>query len=196
MTREEKAWGEFRSGDEGALKFIFNIYYNPLFNYGHKFTFDDYLIEDVIQDTFVKLWEDRSKINETGSVKNYIYKTFRRRLIRKLDYAPQVMAFPAAQDKIDFNIELGHDHQMISNERAKRIQQNLADALEKMLPRQREIIHLRYFEEMDFDEIADVMQLSTKATYKMLYRAIDTLKKHLPRFDYLVIIYLLNLSRR
>ncbi len=196
MTTEQEAWDEFRYGDEGALKFIFNTYYHLLFNYGHKFTPDDHIIEDVIQDLFVKLWADRSSIGQTASVKNYIYKAFRRRLIRKLDYAPKIMAFPAAEDKIQFDIELGHDHRMISSERTKRIQQNLALALEKMTPRQREIIHLRYFEELEFEEIADIMQLSAKATYKLLYRAIDALKKHLPKFDYLVILYLLDISRK
>jgi len=196
MTSEQKAWDEFRYGDERALKFIFNAYYELLFNYGHKFTPDDHLIEDVIQDLFVKLWIDREKINATNSVKNYIYKAFRRRLIRKLDYLPKIMAFPAMEEKIGFNIEPGHDHRMVSAERTKKIQENLATALGKMTPRQREVIHLRYFEEMDFNEIADVMQLSTKATYKLLYRAIDALKQHLPKFDYLLMLYLLNLSRK
>jgi RNA polymerase sigma factor (sigma-70 family) len=196
MTSEQKAWDDFRYGDEGSLKLIFNTYYNLLFNYGHKFTPDDHIIEDVIQDLFVKLWADRAAINDTESVKNYIYKAFRRRLIRKLDYAPKIMAFPVTEDKIHFDIEPGHDHRMINSERMLNIQSKLATALEKMTPRQREVIHLRYFEEMDFEEIADVMQLSTKATYKLLYRAIDTLKKNLPRFDYLVILYLLDLSRK
>lgn len=196
MTSEQKAWDEFRYGDEGALKIIFNTYYQLLFNYGHKFTPDDHIIEDVIQDLFVKLWTDRDRINATESVKNYIYKAFRRRLIRKLNYAPIIMAFPATEEKIAFDIELGHDHRIISSERTKKIQDNLAIALAKMTPRQREVIHLRYFEEMDYNEIADVMQLSTKATYKLLYRAIDALKEHLPRFDYLIIIYLLDFSRR
>ncbi|WP_342332761.1 sigma-70 family RNA polymerase sigma factor [Pedobacter sp. FW305-3-2-15-E-R2A2] len=196
MTTEQKAWDEFRYGDERALKFIFDTYYKLLFNYGHKFTPDDHIIEDVIQDLFVKLWVDKERINPTDSVKNYIYKAFRRRLIRKLDYAPRIMAFPATEEKIGFEIELGHDHRMISSERTIKIQHNLAIALGKMTPRQREVIHLRYFEEMDFNEIAEVMQLSTKATYKLLYRAIDALKQHLPRFDYLVILYLLDLSRK
>lgn len=196
ISDELKAWDEFRYGSETALKFIFDSYYTLLFNYGHKFTPDDHIIEDVIQDLFVKLWVDRDKINSTASVKNYIYKAFRRRLIRKLDYAPLIMAFPATEEKIHFDIEPGHDHRMISAERTKKIQHNLAIALEKMTSRQREVIHLRYFEEMEFDDIAEVMQLSTKDTYKLLYRAIDTLKKHLPRFDYLVILYLLDLQRK
>ncbi len=79
ISDEQKAWDEFRYGSETALKFIFNSYYNLLFNYGHKFTPDDHIIEDVIQDLFVKLWVDRENISATGSVKNYIYKAFRRR---------------------------------------------------------------------------------------------------------------------
>ncbi|WP_442589706.1 RNA polymerase sigma factor [Pedobacter sp. AW31-3R] len=195
MSDELKAWNDFRYGDETALKLIFNTYYYPLFNYGHKFTPDDHIIEDVIQDLFIKLWSDREVIKETSSVKNYLYKAFRRRLIRKLNYAPKIMGFPMMEEKIQFDIELGHDHSMISQERIHSIQHKLSAALEKMTPRQREIIHLRYYEEMEFEEIAEVLQLSVKDTYKLLYRAIDSLKKHLPRFDYLIILYLLKISR-
>lgn len=195
MTSEQEVWDEFRSGDEEAFRLIFDTYYHPLFNYGHKFCPDDHIIEDVIQDLFVKLWVDRKGINATGSVKNYLYKAFRRRLFRKLEYAPKIMAFPEVEQDYPFQIELGHDQQIISAERMKSIQTHLAEALENMTARQREVIHLRYFEELDFDEIADIMQLSQKATYKLLYRAIDALKKNLPRFDYLLLIYLLNLRK-
>jgi len=196
MASEQEVWDEFRSGDEGAFKVVFDTYYDPLFNYGHKFSPDDHIIEDVIQDLFVKLWVGRASIKQTGSVKNYLYKAFRRRLFRKLDYAPKIMSVPDTEQDFPFNIELGHDQQIISTERIENIRRNLTVALENMTSRQREIIHLRYFEELEFPEIADVMQLSQKATYKLLYRAIDALKKNLPRFDYLLIIYLLNLPRK
>lgn len=195
MIDELQAWNDFRYGDELALKLIFNNYYYALFNYGHKFTPDDHIVEDVIQDLFIKLWSDREVIKETDSVKNYLYKAFRRRLIRKLNYAPKIMGFPVMEDKIQFDIEPGHDHRMISEERVHQIQHKLSAALGKMTARQREIVHLRYYEEMEFEEIAEVMQLSVKDTYKLLYRAIDSLKKHLPRFDYLVILYILNISK-
>ncbi|MNR65987.1 RNA polymerase sigma factor [compost metagenome] len=64
-----------------------------------------------------------------------------------------------------------------------------------MTARQREIIHLRFFEELPYTDIAEIMGLSTKDTYKLYYRALDSLKKHFGRFGLLVLLYLLNQLR-
>lgn len=195
MFDEKNIWDTFRYGDESSFKLIFEQFYTPLFNYGHKFTADDHIIEDALQDLFVKLWKNKDNIRETSSVRNYLYKAFRRVLLRKLSYAPQVVGFSSPDDKLDFNFQLGHDHTLISEERLQEIRQNLSDALKKMTPRQREIIHLRYYEEMEYEEIADIMQLSVSSTYKLLYRAIETLRNNLSNTDFLLLLSLLSLKK-
>ncbi len=64
-----------------------------------------------------------------------------------------------------------------------------------MSPRQREIIHLRYYEEMEYDEIAVIMQLSVSSTYKLVYKAIDTAQKPPIRKRLFLLTILLNLKR-
>lgn len=61
-----------------------------------------------------------------------------------------------------------------------------------MTTRQREVIHLRFFEELPYDEIAEIMGLSTKDTYKLYYRALESLRKHFGTFGLLVLLHILN----
>lgn len=194
--RDDKAiWDAFRFGDESSLKVIFEQFYTPLFNYGHKFSMDDHLIEDTLQDLFVKLWKNRDNIKETGSVKNYLYKSFRRVLLRRLDMEQRKYSFSVLEEDLDRIQELGYDQELISRERLEKIKANLSLALGKMSPRQREIIHLRYYEEMEYDEIAALMQLSISSTYKLVYKAIDTLRNHLSKTDLLLLSVLLSLRK-
>ncbi|SHN33562.1 RNA polymerase sigma factor [Chitinophaga sp. CF418] len=195
MREDKVIWDAFRYGDESSLKVIFDQYYTPLFNYGHKFSQDDHLIEDALQDLFVKLWKNRNNIKETESVKNYLYKSFRRVLLRKLDVQQRKYNFTVLEQGLDWSQELGYDQTLISRERLENIRKNLALALEKMSPRQREIIHLRYYEEMEYEEIAELMQLSVSSTYKLVYKAIDTLRNHLSRTDLLLLSTLLSLKK-
>lgn len=195
MREDNVIWDAFRYGDESSLKVIFDQYYTPLFNYGHKFSQDDHLIEDALQDLFVKLWKNRNSIKETESVKNYLYKSFRRVLLRKLDVQQRKYNFTVLEQGLDWSQELGYDQTLISRERLEKIRRNLALALEKMSPRQREIIHLRYYEEMEYEEIAELMQLSVSSTYKLVYKAIDTLRNHLSRTDLLLLTTLLSLKK-
>jgi len=195
MENEIAVWNAWRSGDESSFKLMFNHYYDPLFNYGHKFTADEFIIEEALQNLFVKLWKNRDSIGEAGSVKNYLYQSFRRLLLRSLSQNPRLQSLTDGDDKVNFMIELGHDDRIADNERLSEIKKNLESALATLSPRQREIIHLRYFEEMDYDQIAAVMDLSVASTYKLLYRAVDSLKSHFSPMELALVFSLLALSK-
>lgn len=195
MQDDKDIWEAFRSGDESSLQRIFDKYYTPLFNYGHKFSADDHLIEDALQNLFVKLWKNRDGIKDTGSVKNYLYKSFRRVLLRMLEVQQREYSFSVLDGWTWPGQELGYDQTLISRERLETIRSNLVAALEKMTPRQREIIHLRYYEEMEYEEIAALMQLSVSSTYKLLYKAIDTLRQYLSKSDLLILLAVVSLKK-
>lgn len=195
MKDDTLIWDDFRFGDEAAFKLIFETYHDPLFNYGHKFSSDDHIIQDALQNLFVKLWKNRRTIRETGSVKNYLYKSFRRVLLRMLEVKHRKYEFSAIIQDNEWSARLETDEAMVSRERLDAIRTNLASALEKMSPRQREIIHLRYYEEMEYDEIAVIMQLSVSSTYKLVYKAIDTLRHHLSRTDLFLLTILLSIRK-
>lgn len=195
MKDDKLIWDDFRFGDEASFKLIFENYYHPLFNYGHKFSSDDHIIQDALQNLFVKLWKNRSSIRETGSVKNYLYKSFRRVLLRMLEVKHRKYEFSALIEDSEWSNRLETEHPAVSRERLDSIRINLAKALERMSPRQREIIHLRYYEEMEYDEIAVIMQLSVSSTYKLVYKAIDTLRNHLSGTDLFLLTILLQLKK-
>lgn len=195
MQDDKDIWDAFRSGDESSLQMIFDRYYTPLFNYGHKFSADDHLIEDALQDLFVKLWKNRNTIKDTESVRNYLYKSFRRVLLRMLEVQQRKYSFTVLDEWPGPGQELGYDQTIISQERLESIRGNLLAALEKMTPRQREIIHLRYYEEMEYEEIAALMQLSVSSTYKLVYKAIDTLRQYLSKTDLLILSAVISLKK-
>ena len=141
----------------------------------------------------MKLWCNRDNLSIDVAVKNYLLKAFRRTLVKKIEQSlRRVDVTNSSVDYLPFTIELPHDLSMIRQERALEIRDKLDQALLQMTARQREIIHLRFFEELPYNEIAEIMGLSTKDTYKLYYRALDNLKKHFGRFGLLVLLYVLN----
>ncbi|MGJ1228296.1 sigma-70 family RNA polymerase sigma factor [Sphingobacterium siyangense] len=186
----------FQVGHEPSFKILFERYNQLLFNYGFKFTQDEAIIEDSIQELFVKLWCNRENLSTDVAVKNYLYKAFRRTLVKKIEQSlRRTEVINSSVDYLPFTIELPHDLTIIRQERATKVRDRLDQALQKMTARQREIIHLRFFEELPYTDIAEIMGLSTKDTYKLYYRALDSLKKHFGRFGLLVLLYLLNQLR-
>lgn len=189
MDKELQWWQLFRLDDEAAFKSLFERYSPLLFNYGYKFTQEENVIEDSIQEFFMKLWYNRNSINDTASVKNYIYKAYRRTLAAHIEKANRKKNIPI--DSLPFEMELPHDTNIMRKERLEQIKIQLRIALDKMTPRQREVIHLRFFEELSYEEIADIMGLSVKDLYKLFYRAMNSLRKHIGAFNLLALLALL-----
>ncbi len=196
MNSDQQIWQMFQVGHEPSFKILFDRYNQLLFNYGFKFTQDEVIIEDSIQELFVKLWCNRENLSTDVAVKNYLYKAFRRTLVKKIEQSlRRTEVTNSSVDYLPFTIELPHDLTIIRQERAMKIRDRLNQALQQMTARQREIIHLRFFEELPYTDIAEIMGLSTKDTYKLYYRALDSLKKHFSGFGLLVLLYLLNQLR-
>lgn len=194
--KDEQLWELFRLGDEQSFKTIFERYNSLLFNYGYKFTKEEALIDDCVQELFVKLWYNHENIGSTLSVKNYLFKSFRRILVRKLERGKRFLSLSLSDSEhLPFDISLPHEVDFIHKERLEQIRQQLAAALAKMSPRQREIIHLRYFEELSYEEIANIMTLSVKDTYKLFYRAMGSLRKYISRNNLLAIFLILSDQR-
>ena len=196
MNSDQQIWQMFQVGHEPSFKILFERYNQLLFNYGFKVTQDEVIIEDSIQELFVKLWCNRENLSTDVAVKNYLYKAFRRTLVKKIEQSlRRTEVTNSSVDYLPFTIELPHDLTIIRQERAMKIRDRLDQALQQMTARQREIIHLRFFEELPYTDIAEIMGLSTKDTYKLYYRALDSLKKHFSGFGLLVLLYLLNQLR-
>ncbi len=71
---------------------------------------------------FVKLWKNRSGIRETGSVKNYLYKSFRRVLLRMMDMKHRKYEFSALIEDSEWSSRLESEQTIMSRERLERHQ--------------------------------------------------------------------------
>lgn len=170
-------WNSFKRGDWEAYTSLYHAFYRPLNNYGHKFTRDVDLIEDSIHDLFISLWTNKENLGNPLSVKNYLYKSIRNILFRKLKSASRFSEIQETDETIPF--EVSYDQQMITNEEEKHIQDTVKEVLNKLPARQQEIIYLRFFDGLSYEEISDIMSINVSSTYKLLYKALDNLQQAL-----------------
>lgn len=100
---ESQLWKKFRNGDEKAFTRLYDKYVVLLYNYGERLNNDKELIEDSIHDFFVQLWKNRAGINQTSSVKFYLYKGFKNQLVKNLE---KKRRFPNSQIPLDYEFEI------------------------------------------------------------------------------------------
>ena len=183
-------WASFKKGDWCAYTSLYNTYYKPLNNYGYKFTKDVSLIEDCIHDLFVKLWNSKANLGEPASVKNYLYKSLRGILLRKLKSNARFRLMESEDDYLNF--EVSYDNQLITKEQEVELNRAIQKALSQLPARQREIVYLRFYEGFSYEEIAEVMSISFKSVYKLWYKVQDKLKKSLELVNVLIVSIILS----
>ena len=188
MSNELALWSKFQQGDKIAYAELYNAYASLLYSYGMKFTSDISLVEDSIHDLFCTLWISRERLSQPLSVKNYLFKAFRNGIYKKLNSS---VVFLDEEKMMNFHFELAVDHKLVQDENLSQVKSQIEKALEKLTPRQREIIYYRFYQNFEFDEIADIMNMQVRATYKLNARALETLRSLIPAGQYFSFLLLL-----
>lgn len=170
---EAKLWNKLREGDKGAFDDIFYKYVKILFNYGKRYTINEEIVEDCIQDLFTDLWDKRKKLGETNQIKPYLFIALKRRILRKISKEKKILK----TDQInDFFLEYSTEEKTNQEAGNAEIISQLNATLKKLTPKQKEVIYLKFYEQLSYVEIAEHMGVEVKAIYKLMARAISSLR--------------------
>jgi RNA polymerase sigma factor (sigma-70 family) len=175
---EQQLWGTFVQGDDNSLETLYRRYFDELFAFGNKWLNNTMLTEDSIQDLFVKLMRNRSNLSIPVSVRYYLFRSFRSIVLDKLKAKNKLQLVDEAGAHL-FLFDLCPEKQMMEAEEDSLLRKKLATAFEALTPRQREAVFLRYIQGFSYKEVADLMSLTSKGTYKLMARAIEALKEHM-----------------
>lgn len=79
MTKSEDVLiKKFRAGNGVIFKEIFDRYYLPVKSYGFQYIEDDEIVEDFVQDAFLKVWEKRADFYFVAAIKSFLYMSVRK----------------------------------------------------------------------------------------------------------------------
>jgi RNA polymerase sigma factor (sigma-70 family) len=169
-------WEACKEGDKNAYAHIYKLYYPRLFNYGCKFTADAALVEDSIQEIFVRFWANREKLAAVRELKSYLFVSFRHYLLKLLSQYKKLQEDVTVIDGYAFALEISPEQQRVAAEEQQEQLSVLSNALHRLTPRQKEAVFFRFYENMSYEEIAGILNISVKATYKLVARAIVMLR--------------------
>ena len=175
--------------DEPTFEQVFKEHYGALHAYANVILKDSDGAEEVVQTVFLKLWERRSELRITTSLKAYLYKAVYHYSLNQVKHQ-KVRQRHWEETHYIMNQHLSPDNSQIiegqENELVKRIQQTL-DALPDKC---RMVFHLSRFEELKYGEIAEQLGISVKTVEAHMSKALKTLRLELAEFLPLVILIL------
>jgi len=174
-------WDNFRlHGNKEALSLIYYEHFDFLYEFALRFTSDSTLIEDCIQNIFGKLLKRGSKLNVVTNVHWYLLQALRRELFDQLQKKKKIIFSGGIYDIPDQFCYNKVEDQMDSEER-ECIIQLVHDSIAKLGPKQQEVIYLRFNQELDYSEIAKMLNISVDSCYKSVYRSIKFIKEDIEK---------------
>jgi RNA polymerase sigma factor (sigma-70 family) len=180
-----KLWESFRKGDREAFAALFRAHYETLFRFGSKFTTDTELLEDCIQELFIELWQARSA-TVVLSVKAYLLKSLKYKLLKAFRKNGRLL--PLYDNDLSF--EWSHEDFLIAKQESAGRKQLVVDALQRLSNRQREIIYLKYYQNLSYEEVSEIMNINYQVARNLLYQAIKSLKTLLAGTLELLLLFL------
>ncbi len=170
---EKTVWDHFRNGSDEAYSFIYIKFFPVLYNYGRQFTADTALVKDAIHDVFVNIWNRKEHLSPTDSVRFYLLASIRRRIVKSVGKLKK----NDRNRSRTFEIVMPIEAQIIAHQNEKEQILKVREAVNRLTPRQREVVFLMFYEDLTHKQIAQMLSLETKTIYNLLSKAMIALKK-------------------
>ena len=171
-------WQDFLAGEVRAFEKLMSDNFRLLFRYGSKFSRDRELVKDSIQDLFLILWEKRDNLNPDAAVKPYLMASLRRLMHRQVSSRTWVGGEALQEEDDYFEIEFSVEDDYIRNEATHSRAHHLQKLINALPRRQKEVVYLKFFQELSREQIAEVMAVSPQTVSNLLQIAIRHLKAH------------------
>lgn len=171
-------WQDFLAGEVRAFEKLMSDNFRLLFRYGSKFSKDRELVKDSIQDLFLILWEKRDNLNPNAAVKPYLMASLRRLMHRQVSSRTWVGGEALQEEDDYFDIEFSVEDDYIRNEATHSRTHHLQQLINALPRRQKEVVYLKFFQELSREQIAEVMAVSPQTVSNLLQIAIRHLKTH------------------
>jgi RNA polymerase sigma factor (sigma-70 family) len=173
---EVQVWDQFRLGDQQAFTTLYQHFVQPLYAYSLGVTNDKELIKDCLHDLFVELWKNHATLGPTTSVKFYLMASIKRKIIRNMETSMKHYNHHVNYMKDFIEEEMSQESLLIKYEEEVVSNKQLTKCMNLLSKRQREAISLRFFHNMDTDQISNSMRINPQSVYNLIFGALRVMK--------------------
>lgn len=171
---------EVKAGDDSSFELLLRKYRTPLVNFLYRMVRDSATAEDLAQEVFLRVYRARQKYAPSAKFTTWLFRiatnlalnSIRDARYRQMEVSIDV---PAEEDQTPLEIpakEIPADQSLVERDRAALIRR----AVESLPEKQRAAVLLHKYEEMDYAEIASVLDCSESALKSLLFHAYEALR--------------------
>ncbi|HJU88683.1 MAG TPA: RNA polymerase sigma-70 factor [Gemmatimonadaceae bacterium] len=166
-----------RAGDERVFEGIFRAHYGSLCAFANTLVRSRETAEEVVQNVFLNIWTQRDHWEVRGSVRAYLFGAVRNQALNQIKRGQLERSW--AEDSGDEGVlELhGSIPDPAALVEAEEMAAVVREAIDRLPPRARMAVQLRWEGQLKYSEIAEVMGISVKGVENQLSRALEALRR-------------------
>jgi RNA polymerase sigma-70 factor, ECF subfamily len=177
-----------KAGDDDAFNFLINKFRRPLISFMYRMTHNSATAEELAQEVFLRMYRSRAGYTANAKLTTWMYRIATNLAVNhardtKHERPENVVSIDESDEDTGLSMDvpdtsLNVEQNMLRRERLAAIRQHVQDLPE----RQRTAVLMHKYQNMDYKQIAEVLNLSESATKSLLFRAYETLRDKLKDF--------------
>ncbi|MBO9154056.1 RNA polymerase sigma factor [Chitinophaga sp. GCM10012297] len=173
MSDDPILWRRFKQGDQKAFEALFLHHHRPLFQYGSKMLRDRQVLDDCIQELFLELWDTRERLTDVVSVRAYLFRALKFKLARAIK---KRAAHSELSEEGTELLAFSYETELIARQTDADQRERLLRSVRQLTRRQQEVIYLRFYNQMSYEEISVTMDISYQAVVNLVSQALKALR--------------------
>ena len=174
----EDEWKLLQSGDQSALLALYQRHYTGLINFGFKVCGDKDLSNDCVIKILLRLWDQRQRLPDVTNVRAYLLTCLRHEIAHELQNSLRNTQKNAAflQQEV---LQPSYEDVLIGTQSNAELKKKLTRAFEVLTDREKQLLQMKFYDGMDYDEIAAHCGISKRTAYNIIHNALKSLKQEL-----------------
>lgn len=187
--KREKSSVPFYEVEQTGFKDFFNENFNSLCHYAESIMKDRFIAEDIVEDCFVKFWEDRKTIRIKSNIKSYLYGTVKNKCIDQLRKQARnnELKIENSIDLVHLKSSTAYLNETNSLEIAE-LETKINKAIDDLPEACRNIFIMNRFDGMKYKEIAAELGISVNTVEVQMGRALHKLRLSLEEYLYILLV--------
>jgi RNA polymerase sigma-70 factor (ECF subfamily) len=190
LARQNELIVSLRKGEKIAYQEVYNDFYGVMYHLSLQYLHDNKVAEEIVQDTFVKLWEIKETLNEQFNLRNFLYTITKNNCLNYLRNQKTVLKHQENLKYLEMQFNYEALEKLGNYIEFEELRQKIDLAIANLPDDIRETFLLSRFEELHYKEISERLSLSVKTVEARMTKALKTLRVDLQ--DYITIICLIT----
>jgi len=155
---------------------MYKAYYQFLFVYAFKMGGIKELAKEWLHEIFFELWNRREQLPAVEHIGAYLETYLRRKILREL---PKEQAARVLGTGEGLCSEHAYEDLLVQLQTSREVKKRVEKAMTQLSPRQLQVIRMKFFEDLDYEQIAANTATAPRTIYNQVYESIQILRRHL-----------------